>query len=439
MIALRAMYDGSTYPVHSFPFSSESGPLDLSVCAVWFDIWKDGSFLIRRPGSIANPSTAGVAELFIKGSETDWGGRGAHLVVRPTIMIPYTEGGVVAVNLSLNSGFDVDSNADGIADNWTQIGTKTALWSVDDKDEKPAVIGQGGNYQSVRHATTSENDYIQQSAIVTVNPGDRLSVGVWHRIDGDGGATGINHAIFFRCGGQTNSWAQFQVGRRDWYFTSSSVVSPTSETGVTFGLDARGTTLTQRYDNFVAFIGDWRRQFTDPYRLRVHPRLRVPKTSNRLAGVGSFEKDSNLDGLPDGWMKVGTFTPTVSLDRTPGNFTDGESSLKVVGTGVIGGVQNLKHEVRAKFLQGETWRMSLQYKTQGALGGLVPAMQMQYVSFDSHASQTSTVPLGTNVPTFTAYTCDYSFATDCECLFLMLRFGGVSGTLWIDDVQLRKL
>lgn len=445
MSDITPMWDGDTYPVIRFPLVDDGAPQDLSRAAIWFDIWKDGAFLIRRPGSLVSPVSSGIVECFLKGRETDWDGAGAFLTVYPIVVQPFASNGQLASNLLLNPSFDTDANVDGIADSWSLGGARTATWAAYANDEKPAVIRQGGFFQLCTHATISplDPDYIQQGPSATINPGDRLSVGCWHRIDGAvadavGGVKNNNHAIFFRCGAQTNSWAQFEIGRKDWYFVTGSVVSPTAETSFTMGIDGRGTKSSNRYDDAFAFIGAWRKLYVEPFRLRIKPRMRIPRTSNTIAGIGSFERDSNADGLPDGWAKYGSpFSPTITLDRTPANVDHGSASLKVICSGV-GGTQILRREERRAFKTGETWRASVRVKTSGTLTGTAPFIQLSRPPFETY-SDIVTTNIGQTLAAFTTYSVDLTFSADADSIHIQIGFASVTGTLWIDDVQFKKV
>lgn len=450
MRELAPIPDGDTGPIYPFRLRDSSGDVDLAAIAVEFFVYdEDGTLVARRVGRPVSPKSGGVLQLMLLGKETDWDGAGRGLILKPKIYGAVTPAGAWATNLLLNPSFDTDANADGIADSWALQGAKTATWAVASDDPWPPSIF--GNYQLVAHATISplDPDYIQQAPTVSLSVGDRLSVGCWHRIlgvtsDAVGGVKNNNHAIFFRCGAQADTFAQFEIGTRDWYFITGSVVTPTAEAAATVGIDSRGTKSSNRYDDAFAFNGTWRILPVEPYRVWVRPTRSVTKTGgNIIARVGSFEQDSNSDGIPDGWRLPSAGTNTYSIEANPANVAHEDRSLKVVLAGATG--KTLEYVRRGKFRSGETWRAKVKVKTSGALTGSPSAGQWaiqvrgDYFDGDAALQFGAATDFGTSLAVFTEYQADIALTSDLSALVIVLNLNGVTGTAWLDQVQLSRV
>lgn len=454
MRELQPFYDGDTGPIYPFRLKDSTGLVDLSAIAVEMYVYDEsGTFIARRAGLPVSPKANGVLNLMLLGRECDWDGVGRNLIVKPKIYGAISPTGTWATNLLVNPSFDAatGTNPARLPDNWTLVGARTAVWDNYSNDPWPPAIS--GTFQLVNHASLADPDYIQQQPAVSMNPGDRLSVGCWHRILGipghaAGGVKNNNHGLFFRHGAQANTVAQFEIATRDWYFVTGSVVTPTVESGVTLGIDGRGTTSSNRYDEAFAFKGFWRTLPTDPYRVAVRPTRRVTKTGgNAIARVGSFEQDSDGDGIPDGWRLPSAGTNTYSLEADPANVAHEDRSLKVVLAGATG--KTLEYVARGRYRAGETWRAKVKVKTLGALTGSPTngqwAIQVHGDYFDGEPEtlQSGTITnFGTNLAVFTEYTSDITIATgglDLSALVIFLNFNGVTGTAWLDDVILTRV
>jgi hypothetical protein len=447
---LPALYDGDTGPIYRFKFKDGASVMDLSSIAVEFYVYDSaGNFLVRRAGLPVSPKSGGQIDLMLLGRETDWDGAGATLVLKPKIYAAVSPTGAAATNLLVNPSFDLATGTvpARLPDSWTLVGARTATWDNYANDAWPPSIF--GTFQLCNHAALTDPDYIQQQPAISLAIGDRLSVGVWHRINGNpsdasGGVKNNNHAIFFRCGTQANSIVQFEVGNADWYFASGSVVTPTVESACTFGIDGRGTTSSNRWDDAFCFKGDWRVTPVEAMRIVVRARRRTPKTGgNIVAGVGGFESDSNLDGLADGWRLLQGGTHVYSIDRTPANVSSGKASQKVVlgnSTGIT-----MDYIKRGRFDSGETWTAKIKLKTAGALTGSPSATQwgvkVKTDNFDGGPSGTqggTFTSFGMNVATFTEYTSSITLAKSVSALVIEINLNAVAGTAWFDDVVLTR-
>ncbi len=438
---LAPIWEGA-HPVYRFRIRDGLGWRDMASAAVevYIEDADTGASLGMRPGVIISPKVDGYVDIVLRGKETDFGGLGGRIALIPRIYYATGLDGTPAANLLLNPSFDTDSVAPtGIADNWSLIGAQTAVWAVYANDSAPPSIF--GNFQLVGHPSTSDPDYIQQSfSGQSIAVGDQYSSGVWHRTDGIGGTLGDTHAIFFRTGANANSIVRFKVGSNDWYFSTGTLVSPTAETTCAMGLDGRGTTLSNRYDDAFFFKGTWAKFFGERLIVPVKRHPRAPKTSNQIAGIGGFEQDSNVDGVADGWSKQGA-GGTFTIEKTALNVAEGTASQKVVLTDQSS--IYLIARPRRKYVVGEQWNASVKLKTNGALtvgvgtGGFKITLGTE--AFEAAPQQSAAAIFGTNQPTFTTYTATLTIATvDRSQLAVTLWLNGVTGTIWLDDVRLWK-
>lgn len=445
---LPEIWDGDDWPIYPFRFRDDINVTDMSLVAVEFYIYdRDGTFLARRPGTVVDPKSSGVVNLMLLSRDTDWDGYGRTLIIKPKVYMALSAAGGPAVNLLQNSSFDdaTGSLPARIATGWTRVGVQTATWDNYRWDPWPPAIF--GNFQLVTHGSISplEPDYIQQEPSVIINPGDRLSVGCWHRVDGDianavGGAKNDNQAIFYRCGSQTNSHVQLEASTADWYFAKGSVVTSSAESTICMGLDARGTSNSNRYDEAFAFIGAWHNPPVDAKRVVVKPRRRLSKQPgvNQIMGFGSFESDSNSDGLADGWGKYGGIN-NYYTEHDPGNVYHGESSQRV--DLINSPVDFIRIVHRQRFKWGETWQASVKIKTDGPLtgvgGGSGFGIEIQTQYFDGLLPLVSdSREFDTDVATFTEYSTLITMPEEKGELVITIFLAGYTGTVWLDDVQL---
>jgi hypothetical protein len=444
---LTPTWDGDEGPVYQFRIRNGSSALDTSIAAVEFYIYDQyGTFVARRAGLPMSPKSSGVVNLMLLGRETDWDGAGRTLILKPKVYAAVNSDGLPSSNLLINPSFDTASGSlpARIATGWNLGGARTAIWDSYANDAFPPTIF--GNFQLVNHPTISDPDYIQQGPSVSLAAGDRLSVGCWHRFHAPegtqvaGGVKNDNHGIFFRCGSQQNSHVQFEIVTSDWYFASGSVVTPTAETVAVMGIDGRGTTGSNRYDEAFCFVGEWLTPTIEPMRIVVKPRSRVVKTENQVAGIGGFEQDSNGDGLADSWAKYGSVN-TFSMERNPQNVSEGFSSQKVVLNNAS--VDNIFISRRGRFQWGETWEASVMVKTNGPLsgsgGGSGFGIQLQTQYFDGGPPILDSKLFDPDLPAFTKFSTLITMPEDRKELLILIFLCGYTGTAWIDDVQLKRI
>lgn len=440
MNAIQEIWDGDTYPVIEFELKSETGPRNTTDLAVWFDIKKDGVFLARRPGTLASPKSSGIVEYFLRGAETDWGGSGANLTIYPYVLVPVAMDGGSANSILTNPSFDTfgGTTPTQLATSWTVAGTQTgSVYTVANTGSKPPAIS--GNYQSIVRPTVSGFDQFRQvNTGQSGVAGDHVTFGVWVRGESITGTQNNQNAIrlIFSDNSVDNVTTQMPVGSFDWTFLTVSRKISSAQTSIDSRIVTHGNSGTWQFDEACTFFGSYIRLDIEPRRIKVLPRMRVPRTSNQLQGIGGFERDSNGDGLPDGWMHGATFTPTLSLEKDPLHVSEGTRSLKAVCTG---GAGFLKVARRGRWLAGEVYRAKVKAKTSGTLTGTAPSFQMNTGAFDSGQVFGTTGTMGQTLATFTEHTADVTLTADCSLLELQIDLGGVTGTLWLDDIQVFKV
>jgi len=436
---LSPIWNGETGQVYRFQLKDSGAVLDTSACAVEFYVYDDaGTLLTRRAGIPVSPKSGGLVDLSLLGREIDWPAE-KHLILKPKIYVAVSPTGAVATNLLSTPSFDTDGDANGIADNWSLQGALTATWALVTDDPYPPVIF--GSAQRVKHAGLADPDYIQQNPAVTLAVGDRLSAGVWARHTGTAGAAASDtHALFFRRNGGSNTYVRFQVTERDWYFVQGTLTVDSAQSSAFMGIDARGTTLDNRFDDAFLFKGDWRTVPVDPLRIRVRNRQRVSKNVNQIQGTGGFEEDTNGDGLADGIAKIGSGS-VFTIDKDPGHVYQGRAAQKIAL------FNSSNHSVRAvkrgRFVNGEVWAASVRVITAGALtggggsGGFGVKISTQ--TFDGAAPLSATTNFGTNLAVFTLYTAQITLDADRDALVVDVLLNGQTGTIWIDDLQLYRV
>jgi len=439
---LPGFHDGDTGPVYRFRAKDDGSAVDQSIVAVEMYVYDNaGTLLARRAALPVSPKSSGFLDLMLLGRECDWLGLGKDLVLKPKVYALVAPDGSAATNLLLNPSFDTDAGADGVADSWAMQGAKVATWAILNDDPFPPVIF--GSTQRVKHAGLVDTDYILQTAAATIAAGDRYSFGVWHRSDGVGGTPADTHAIVAKLGASTPVVSRFRVGTNDWYFVTGSVYATQAETSWSLWVDGRGTTLDNRYDDAFLGKGDWRTIPVEPYRLPVAPRSVPAKTTNQVAGVGSFEQDSDGDGFADGWSKANAAGATFAMEYNPANVHVGRASQKLTVAALSG--KFVRHIRRARYVSGETWRATVRVKTNGALAGAPTtgqwALRVSTDNFQDVAPQQngSIADFGTNLGTFTLYQSDIVLAATVDALRIDVNLNGVTGAAWIDDVQLFKV
>lgn len=434
------IWDGAQGPIFRFSVRDVAGVRDMATAAVELYVEDDdGNPLGMRPGVVISPKVNGEVNVMLKGSETDFAGLGDRLVLVPKFYYATSLAGLPATNLLANPSFDAATGTPParLPDGWTLVGARTATWDNYANDPAPPAIF--GTFQLVKHATVSEPDYIQQVLSLSAAAGDVLSVGCWHRChSGAGEAANDDHALKFHLGLNADTIQRLRVGSNDWYFTVGSVVADTTFSAATVAIDLRGTTMSNRLDEAFAFLGTWRTFFGERKRIQVKPRSRPVKSTNQIAKVGGFEKDSNADGFPDTWSNQAAGV-TFSMEKIPANVAEGSSSLKAVLTDETNNLIRLVW--RDKYLAGETWRARVKVKTSGALSGGSGtggySIALQTAPFDG-VDQLASTTLGTSLGSFTDHEVTLALTADRSELWITINLNGQTGTLWLDDVRLDR-
>lgn len=441
--------DGDQGPVAVMELHDENGAvLDSSMVAVELRLTQsDGTLLRTIPGVAQSPRSAGLIRFYLGGRETDWLGLGHTILAHPKIYIALAPDRTIATQLLLTPSFDVDTNADGIADNWTRSGSGPAhVLTVTDDDVAPPTIYAGGKRQSSLHTAGGDTDFLTQSASVTLAAGDYISAGVWHRATLLAGLNGgANYYLMIPAlGGIADQKTNFTDGDVNWNFirVQGRVMSAASSASIKL---ATYSAINYRvcFDDAFLFKGQWSVETPDYFEIPVRPRPRKVKTQTHemTDGVGSFEVDSDGDGLADGWANFASGA-TFTLDGAEFNTGFGsEKSQKITLVGAAG--KFLRLIVRDKFLTSETWEFRVYYKTNGALTGspgagtFAPAISTQ--NFDGANEAAAGTNFNTNQASWASSTATITLSADHGSLVCDVNLGNVTGSMWIDDVQLKRL
>lgn len=223
---------------------------------------------------------------------------------------PFTEGKRYddgSVNLLANSGFEVDTNGDGIADNWTNNQTQCKFEIVKGRysDSAQKVVTPAG-WTSTPGLVTSSN--------ITVAPNTTYTISFdykYDRIDSAGFAMYIpdNNAATYL------TWAQCQIPQyTTWRRYSGTFTTSTTCTWIRpyilaqFGNTTYDTAIT--IDNVQLEMGSAATAWADGTRP-------AGEAATNLAPNPSFELDTNSDGLSDYWY---VYVPWQSYSRVAGLF-----------------------------------------------------------------------------------------------------------------------
>lgn len=440
---LREIWNGEQGPVYRFRLRDGAGVRDMATAAVEFYIEdQDGASYGMRPGVIAGARADGTVDLQLRGRESDWPSTPKDLFVIPKLYYATAPDGTPAVNALLNPSFDTASgtNPTRIATSWSQSGSG-GVFDNYANDPAPSVIYGAGTFQLVNNPT---GNYLFQNVAATPSIGDIWSFGCWVRGSAiSGSQDDFNSIAMSGIGGtQEDIVVRLPVGEFDWRFLRGELVMmQSSHTTMRMSLFAESPhTGSWRFDEAFMFAGRWAVFYADAMRIPVKSRSRIPKASNQLKGIGSFEVDSNADGVSDAWTKLGS-GGTFSIEKNPAHVSEGAASQKAVLTDQS--EVSLRHVFRGRFRPGDTWRASVMVKTNGALtigsgtGGFNIVLQTQY--FEASPVSSVATNFGTNLATFTEHSTSLAI-TGAERSELMvdIGLGGVTGTVWIDDVKLER-
>lgn len=439
---LPEFYDGATLPVLRFKLQDAGGARSTLGLVVNFYFVSNGQLIARRPGKLVSPQTGGLVDVYIRGRELDWDGAGKKITVYPRVFAPVGADGSIVSNLLLDPSFESDGNADGVADNWSLTAGSSAAYSLISSGE-PLFSIFGGSQQVVRGGAGT--DSLTQVVATSLVAGDLVTAGVWVRMDDVTGTADGNEGLIlaFDGAGETVVQPSFGLGSGDWRFISTGVVATSAHSQATVTLATKGPhTGTWQFDEAALFKGEYGQLSAEPFLLPVRPRMRPSKTgANLLAGIGSFEQDSNADGVADGWTKNGSGN-TFSLDATPANVQDKKKSKKVVLANAS--TSSLSVLRRGHFKSGETWQASVRYKNGGALTGAPAsgafALQLRVAPFDDQSKTAGNTDITTaNTAAFTTITVTKTLTADVDRLEVLLQLNSVTGTAWFDNVQLTRI
>ena len=448
------IWDGDT-PVLRFPLKDGTTLKDNSLCAVEFHIMdKKGTTLVaRRPGIAVSPRAGGMVDLMLQGDETDWAGLGTTLIVKPIIHVPIdptgaphtaqllSDGSFENLVVPPSSGYNVWFHG-GSTSNcfYTRYGPENGL-----VDTAPPSIY--GHYIQVTAGTNATNEYLAQSILGTTVVGHVYSGGVWARGENCQGAPDNTWCAAIYMGAYATlegSYTNFDSGTFNWtFYRVSHRVTIGGADGVQFQLrtmypalgGGSGAMKRLLVDDAYFFRGTWATYTPEPMRVVVKPRRRTTKWVNQIAAIGSFEVDSNGDGVPDGWYS--TNARIMSLDSK--YFYTGSKSLKIAPTGV--GALYFRTAIRGAFKAGELWEVSFRLKNLAPISrGSVFTLSLFTNTFDSSlGKQTYSTSLPPGPVNWSRYSASLLLTADRAVLYFELRAIGTVGTFWIDDAQFTRV
>jgi hypothetical protein len=309
-----------------------------------------------------------------------------------------------------------------------------------DRDTKPSSIY--GTVQSVVRTVVGDTAYLVQTVAKAFSPGDYASFGVWVRGNNLGGAAASdNNALRFIFGNSAdNAVFRLPTTDYDWTFCVLERRITVAQTTVQIRLSTFADSGEWRFDEGAFFVGRYRALYLDRFRIMVRPTRRIPKTSNLLAGYGGFELDSNTDGIADAWVHGATWSGvTATHEKDPANVRTGRASQKLVLSSSAAD-SYLTHTERGNFPAGQ-YEFSFWAKTSGAMSAAATAELLTQPFMTGGAYEVATpVSVGPDLAAFTKVAVTLTTTKPTEALECRIGLGGItSGTLWVDDAELKEI
>ncbi len=443
-------WDGETWPALRLKLKDGSSAKDTTNLAIemYFNDAGTGAFVARRPGVMVSPKADGIVDVFFRGLETDFDGAGSELICHPKLYVPLTPGLTQATNLLLNPGFDTftGTNPNRLPTSWTLVGSQTnEVFDGYANDTKPPTIFSNFWLVNVGTGTTS----LKQTVTQAIVPGDYVTFGCWVRGTGMDSAASNSAAVGVVPDGGTDAiYSQFPTAAGktdtgfDWRFFAAESRMTASHSTVDAQLFYSGQPSAGfRFDESNLFIGRYGVKWLEPFRIKVRPRMRVVKTGgNLISGIGSFERDSDLDGLPDGWMHGLPWSGvTPSMEKNPANVHGGDLSLKLVMASSNSSAMILT-EKRGHFKKNEIWAFSVWAKTAGAMSSQGSIAWLSDELEDGQRTAPAATLTGTNLPTWTKLTSQGTLNDDTSKIQCRISVASItSGTLYLDDAELTRI
>jgi hypothetical protein len=388
----------------------------------------------------------------------------------PRAYVPFKSDGTLAANLLSNGSLDdvTGSSPTQTPVGWVLVGTpgSNEKFAGGSSDPYPPVISDGspGRYWEVQTGPAPGTS-LEQTYGTAIGNGKWVSIGAWVRshVVAGSAVTPPNDSsslkIDFTGGNPADDiLVRFPQPSSDWSFirTERRLTTPSVTAAVVKLLYAGSPDTTFRFDDVMLFEGRYRMVTGQKQRLIVRPSLKPRKASggNLIAGVGGFERDSDNDGLPDGWVVTTTGTHdagfdgsyvragvTYSLQIDPDLIRTGRAALNVVTSSVLANT-GFATVVRGRFLSGEVWEFSAWIRI-GPSFSSSPLIQLLSEQFNDtgvaeQVAQTS-VPTS-NSGTYTRYSVQLALTGDCDALECRIWLAGItSGGMQIDDCSLTKV
>lgn len=370
MRALTPCWDGDT-PTYRFPFVAGGLPKDTSTFAIEFYLYDEGTGALIgvRPGIAVSPRSGGKYDLVMEAPDTDEDGAGRVLIVKPVAYVPIQEDGTPATNVLANLSFETDTNADGIPDEWSIGGNGSVASALLTTAPAPnAIWGKCVKLSQISNGSTPR--FFCDDTTVGPGPGTLVSAGMWVRTYRITGPAGLDHSLCLSIGGSGTpvdfAFTPLAIGTSKWRFVTVSNRVMHTQTGqmelqIRMSYALFGWSGYLELDDPFLFHGQWARFPLEARRVDVRGRPTIVKTvGNLIAGYGSFEQDSDGDGLADGLINLAS-NCTFSLDREPDNVADGLSSQRIVMAQST--AKKIRIGLRGRFGNGETWHAGLKVRT----------------------------------------------------------------------------
>ena len=443
---LPLIWDGDTSPVIRLKLMDGGAIRDTTGLVVRYDVFDPDllplstALVATIPGGLVSPKSGGLVDIYLRGRESDWDGVGKTLLCFPRILAPFAPNDALAAQLLLNGSLDATTG--GFADSWVKAAS-IAVYTAPVAGAEPLAQIFGTVQQAVT-ASAAGADYFEQAVTSAGVAGDVYTLGVWYRVNQVGGAKDNSNAISIRTDSTPtdDALSQMEVGSGYWRFLSVATTLSVSHAALTPRIVLTAHAGTWQFDETYFFKGGYRQISAEPFRLIVNPRVRTAKTGgNLIAGVGSFQQDSNSDGVADAWTKAGSGN-TFTVNQDPAHVSFGSKSQKVVLSNASGTSLTLRK--RGHFKSGETWRATVKYKNAGALTGAPApgdfALKIQAGLYDSQAPATVTTDFAvTSQATFATVTASIVLTADVDRLEIVLNLNTVAGTAYFDDAQLTRV
>jgi hypothetical protein len=154
--------------------------------------------------------------------------------------------------------------------------------------------------------------------------------------------------------------------------------------------------------------------------------------AGNLVKNGSFEKDSDGDGIPNGWGDTGALTP---LDKRVCNQSyAGSCSFKMVADGTAKGLAQL---IAVAGLTGDEFKLSAWTKGKSIVDSGGPARLIVEISLGGSTSDYASFDIPDGSSPWTLHQLSLTATANYDTVTIYLYFYSTdSGKIWVDKVKL---